>query len=867
MWRYSAIGVRLPNAFDVTISTSLRWSSMTSIATTSSPFASDIALTPRAGRPIGRTSFSLKWIAIPSCVARMMSRSPLLRSTASSSSSSSRPIAIKPLRRTFSNSASLVFLMTPRRVTITRYSSVSNARTGNSAVTISPGGSVSRLTSAVPRSWRVGSGISYARRRNARPLLVKNRTYWCVVATKKLRTTSSFLRLEIPMTPRPPRFGAGNVSTDTHLGVLVRPPRAVAQPLLEIDGLFAHDAQDARRLGEQIGEVGHERAQFAELVLNLLALEPDERAQPHVDDRGGLPRVKQKVVADRGAGHAAERVGQHERFGDEPLARHLDGVALANDRDDAVDVVERDQEAEQQVRALFVLAQLVARAALDAFLAMVDEVQQDVAQAEDLRLERRRRAGRMLHLVAAAHRHQREHVEREAGLQRRLLVELVEHHLRRRVARELHDDAHPLAVRLVVEPHDPDDALVLIRFDDRFDDARRRHLIGDLADDDLVAALLLDDLGLAAQLDGATARLIRLPDRFAAHQDAAGREVGTLHDVAQRVVDVLDAGVRAARLVLDQVRDRVADLADVVRRDVGRHADRDPRAAVDEQLRQPGGQHDRLFGLIVEVGDELDGLFVDVYQHVERCAREARFGVPVRGGPIRGGGTEVAVAVDERIPQREVLRHAHERVVHRRVAVRVIALEHLADDARALAMLLGRIEAHLAHRVEDAALHRLEAVAHVGERPRRDDGHGIGEVALPHLVFDGDRGHPGVVVHWIFLRFRMKVRLRARRAPRVRPRRAQRSPGAVPRAGAAPRGARRTARRCPRDEPRWRGSPSPRRRVAVDEVAAVGRIALLEQCADQEADDAADDRAHDRDEQELASEAAAELPQREEAQG
>ena len=203
-------------------------------------------------------------------------------------------------------------------------------------------------------------------------------------------------------------------------------------------------------------------------------------------------------------------------------------------------------------------------------------------------------------------------------------------------------------------------------------------------------------------------------------------------------------------LVLDQVRDRVADLADVVRRDVGRHPDRDPRAAVDEQLRQPRGQHDRLFGLVVEVGDEIDGLFVDVREHVERDARQPRFGVAVRGRRIGIDRAEVAVAVDERIAQREVLRHAHERVVDRRIAVRVKALEHLADDAGALAVLLRGVEPHLAHRVQDAALHRLEAVAHVGQRARGDDRHGIGEIALPHLVFDGDGGHPGVVVHGFF---------------------------------------------------------------------------------------------------------------------
>ena len=66
----------------------------------------------------------------------------------------------------------------------------------------------------------------------------------------------------------------------------------------------------------------------------------------------------------------------------------------------------------------------------------------------------------------------------------------------------------------------------------------------------------------------------------------------------------------------------------------------------------------------------------------------------------------------------------------------MIALEHLADDTGALAVLLGRIEAHVAHRIKDAPLHRLEAVADVGQRPRGDDRHRVREIALPHFVFD-----------------------------------------------------------------------------------------------------------------------------------
>src|SRR3712207_8486064 len=46
--------------------------------------------------------------------------------------------------------------------------------------------------------------------------------------------------------------------------------------------------------------------------------------------------------------------------------------------------------------------------------------------------------------------------------------------------------------------------------------------------------------------------------------------------------------------------------------------------------------------------------------------------------------SEVALPVDQRLGHREVLRQADERVVDRRVAVRVVLAHHVADDARAL---------------------------------------------------------------------------------------------------------------------------------------------------------------------------------------
>ena len=65
----------------------------------------------------------------------------------------------------------------------------------------------------------------------------------------------------------------------------------------------------------------------------------------------------------------------------------------------------------------------------------------------------------------------------------------------------------------------------------------------------------------------------------------------------------------------------------------------------------------------------------------------------------------------------------------------MVAAHHVADDLRALAVLGVGGQVLLPHRVEDAALHRLQAVAHVGQRARRDDRERVVEIArLRRLV-------------------------------------------------------------------------------------------------------------------------------------
>ena len=224
-------------------------------------------------------------------------------------------------------------------------------------------------------------------------------------------------------------------------------------------------------------------------------------------------------------------------------------------------------------------------------------------------------------------------------------------------------------------------------------------------------------------------------DALAAENDAAGRKIRARHDRDQ-IVD-------RQRRIVDQRQAGVDHFAEVMRRDVGRHADGDAAGAIDQQIGKARRQHQRLVLGIVVVRLEIDGVLVDVAQQLHRRLGEPAFGVAVGRGVIAVDRAEIALAVDQRQAHGKILHHAHQGVVDRLVAMRMVFAHDVADDVGAFDVFLVRRVAVLVHRIEDAAMHRLEPVAHVGQRAGHDHAHGVIEVAFLHLLGDRHRANIG----------------------------------------------------------------------------------------------------------------------------
>ncbi len=197
-------------------------------------------------------------------------------------------------------------------------------------------------------------------------------------------------------------------------------------------------------------------------------------------------------------------------------------------------------------------------------------------------------------------------------------------------------------------------------------------------------------------------------------------------------------------------------------RDVGRHANGDARGAVDQQIGNAGRQRQRLLLLAVVIRHEIDRFHVDVGQQLGADALETAFGVAVGGGRIAIDGAEIALAVDQRVAHREILRHAHEGFVGRGVAVRVVFAEHVTHHPRTLHVWPVRHVVRFVHGEEDTAVHRLQSVANVRQRTPHDDAHGVIEVRTAHLFFEAYRQRFfGDLVH--AARERGETALRARK--------------------------------------------------------------------------------------------------------
>ena len=249
-------------------------------------------------------------------------------------------------------------------------------------------------------------------------------------------------------------------------------------------------------------------AHLGQLVMQFLLLQAGELAQTHLDDGTGL------------------------NFGKaESLTQALNGmfgrVAALDDGDHLVDVVTGDDESFQDVGALFCLLEVILGAADHHLVAVLKEVVQQLFEVEQ-------------HGTAIDQAHV---VDAERGLQLGHLVEFVEQHVRIEVLLDVNDDAHTMAVALVVDVGDALNLLFLDQTCDILDQVFLVDVIRDLVDHDAIVVVLSLDLGLGTYHDAAATSLKGVFHTLVTIDDTSGGEIGSLdvvHQVAHFHLGILE---------------------------------------------------------------------------------------------------------------------------------------------------------------------------------------------------------------------------------------------------------------------------------------------------------------------------------------
>ncbi len=277
-----------------------------------------------------------------------------------------------------------------------------------------------------------------------------------------------------------------------------------------------------------------------------------------------------------------------------------------------------------------------------------------------------------------------------------------------------------LVVRLVTQVLDPGQLPGAHLGGDLLQDTRSGNLVGQGGDHHV--ALLLLPAGAGAH--AATAALVDL-EQIGGWRDDLG--LGGIVGPGNMLVQLLQRGLRR----LEEPDAGAGHLAQVVRRNIGGHAHGDAGGAIEQYVGQACRQQAGLLQGAVEIGHPFHGALAQLTEKHPGIGGEARLGV-AHGGERLGivGGAPVALAVDERVAVGELLGHEHHRLVAGGIAVRVELAQHVTHGTRRLLVLAGRRQPQLGHGIDDAPLHRLEAVADVRQGPVENDVHGIIQVGL-----------------------------------------------------------------------------------------------------------------------------------------
>ncbi|KAF5063760.1 hypothetical protein DSECCO2_291370 [anaerobic digester metagenome] len=288
------------------------------------------------------------------------------------------------------------------------------------------------------------------------------------------------------------------------------------------------------------------------------------------------------------------------------------------------------------------------------------------------------------------HVNQSQHVDAEGILQLGMLVQLIQDNMGIGIPLDFNRNQQTVPVGQIFDVRNADDPFFLYHLGNALHQFGLVDLIGQFRYFYSASAVLfLDNLSSCPDHQFAAAGFIGFPDAGSTVNDTTGGEI--------RSLDVMQQFQHADVGLIDHGDDAVDGLTQVVRWNICRHADGNADGAVDQKVGVAGRKHDGLFLIAVVIGPKINRLLFNVADHFHRQLVHAALGITLSRRAVAVNGTEVALAVDQRIAERERLGHTYQCVVDGGVAVGMVFTHDVTDDTGAFLVGLVRIHAGFVH--------------------------------------------------------------------------------------------------------------------------------------------------------------------------
>ena len=270
-------------------------------------------------------------------------------------------------------------------------------------------------------------------------------------------------------------------------------------------------------------------------------------------------------------------------------------------------------------------------------------------------------------------------VNREGCLQLRHAVKLVQHHFRCRIALQFNDNAHPRTVAFVAQIGNAFNCLGTHQFSDFLKQRGLIDLIGNFRNrNQLAIAAQFLNLRPRTQRDRTTPGFKCGADTGTPQNHRPSRKIRPWHD--------LHEFFQRQRRIGNKRQSRIQDFGWIMRRDIGRHANRNAARAIDQQIGEGRRQNARFIHAFIVIRLEIHRVFVNAGQQRTRSRRQARFGVAHRRRRIAINRTKIPLPINQRQAHGKGLRHAHQRIIDRSIAMRMVFTHHIANHARRFAI-------------------------------------------------------------------------------------------------------------------------------------------------------------------------------------